>query len=824
MILAATMLLATNSLVAYNFRRGGIYYNITSNVPPYSVEVTSGGLRSYSGNVVIPDSVFYNGNFYAVVAINSYTFDGCVDLTSITIPGTVTRIGQLAFGDCHNLRKTNFTGTIAQWCKIAFGVSGNPILRSHNFYLNDTIVTNLIIPNSVDSISSDAFRYDTAITTLTIGDSVVGIGNRSFRDCLGLTHINFGISVEHIGNGAFSRCISLASLNLPYSATNIDEYAFAGCSSLTSINIPNSINRIGTGVFGGCSKLTSISIPHSVMYIELDAFSNDSSLSSITFHRANTFIDSNGFRNGVPTNIPVYVPCGSTTWYMNELPNFTSFSEFMAYNYSAISQDSTMGFITIDTLPTCINNVAWTITATANIGYLFSHWSDGDSNAHRTLTLIQDTALIAHFRWYNFVVVTEDTNKGSVQIITTPTKLNPQAFISAQPKTGYTFLRWSDGDTTNPRIITVTQDTILTAYFSPNTYNVIVLSNDTTKGSVSGSGRFAYMTQDTIVATSNYGYSFSHWSDGDTTNPRIITITQDTNFTAFYNFNYYNVAVLSNDTTKGSVSGSGRFAYMTQDTIVATANYGYSFSHWSDGDTTNPRIIIVTQDTNLTAFYNFNYYNVVVSSDDTTKGSVSGSGRFAYLSQDTLIATPISGYTFSRWSDGDTMNPRVITIMQDTAIIAYFTQTIPQPWYNFVVVSEDTNKGTVQIVTQPTQASPQALIVALPKTGYSFSRWSDGNTQNPRTLTVTQDTILIAFFTSNQGIAEAENENVTIRTAKGHILLEGIGNEFVYVTDVFGRVVYNATVNERAEIAVRNCGVYFVKVGNHSAQKVVVVR
>ena len=112
----------------------------------------------------------------------------------------------------------------------------------------------------------------------------------------------------------------------------------------------------------------------------------------------------------------------------------------------------------------------------------------------------------------------------------------------------------------------------------------------------------------------------------------------------------------------------------------------------------------------------------------------------------------------------------------------------------------------------------------ISNTGYTFSRWSDGNTQNPRSLTVTQDTVLIAYFASNQGIDEAENENITVRTANGHIMLEGINGERVYVSDVLGRVVYNATVNEKTEISVHNRGVYFVKVGNRPAQKVVVIR
>ena len=99
------------------------------------------------------------------------------------------------------------------------------------------------------------------------------------------------------------------------------------------------------------------------------------------------------------------------------------------------------------------------------------------------------------------------------------------------------------------------------------------------------------------------GYHFTRWSDGITTNPRIITVTQDTTFTALFSANIYNVAVSANDTLMGSVSGGGTFAYLSNDTILATPNSGYHLSRWSDGITTNPRIITVTQDTSLIAFF-----------------------------------------------------------------------------------------------------------------------------------------------------------------------------------------------------------------------------
>ena len=767
-------------------------------------------------NINIPNSVTKIGDYAflrcdslasitignSVSSIGDSAFCGCTGLSSVTIGNSVTSIGKYAFYGCYRLQRTNYTGTISQWCGIDFdcqygGYYSNPVSVSHNLYINNSLVTNLTIPNTVDTIKPYVFYGDTTITNVIIGDSVKSIGSIAFGDCTnlasvtignsvnfigggvfsgctGLTSVTIGNSVNYIGGGAFSGCDSLQRTNytgtiaqwcginfdfqyggyysnpvsvshnlyinnslvtdlvIPNTVDTIKPYVFYGDTAITSVTIGNSVNHIGDYAFSGCDNLqrtnytgtiaqwcgidfgrygipnpiyysknlyinnslvTDLVIPNAVDTVKQIAFFGDTTITSITFRRSNTVIGNNAFY-GVSTNIPVYVPCGASSWYIAKLSNFLNFYETLPFSFTAVAQDTTMGSVTTVTAPNCNNGAMWTIRATANTNYVFSRWSDGDTNAQRTITVNRDTALTAYFtssspQWYNFVVMSEDTNKGRVQIVTQPTQASPQATIIALPNTGYTFARWSDGNTQNPRSLTVTQDTTLVAYFtssSPQWYNFVVMSEDTNKG----------------------------------------------------------------------------------------------------------RVQIVTQPTQASP-------------------------------QATIIALPNIGYTFARWSDGNTQNPRSLTVTQDTVLVACFTQSGNQ-WFNFAVVSEDPAKGTVQVVTQPTQENPQAIIVALPNTGYTFTRWSDGNTQNPRTLTVTQDTVLIAYFAPNQGIAEAESDNISIRTANGHILLEGIGNERVYVSDVLGRVIYHSSVNEKADIAVKNRGVYFVKVGNRPAQKVVVIR
>ena len=764
--LIIAILLCFSTAWAYDFSAvyngTTFYFNITSNTAPYTIEVTHNGYNNiYSGNVTIPSSVSYSGRTYSVTKIGQNSFYHCTNLTSVTIPNTVTSIGNFAFYGCTGLRQTNYTGTIAQWCNIDFGnIESNPITRSRNLYINNQLVTNLVIPNTVDTIKNYAFSYDSCITSVTIPNSVKSIGKMAFNCCTGMTSVTIPNSLTSIGEQAFAACRVLASVTIPKSVTSIGPNAFSGDTNLISVNFNADSCTImglsGYPCFSRCNNLRTVNYGNNVRIIPDYAFYGCTGLTSVTIRRANTTIGNNAFSN-VSTNIPVYVPCGSTSWYRNQMSSFSNFVEFFPYTYSAVSCNNAIGVVTTDTAPTCNNNSVWTIRASANHGFVFS--------------------------------------------------------------------RWSDSVSTNPRTITVTKDTNLTAIFDTISYNVVAVSDDTTKGVVSGGGSYNYLRTATLTATANHGFAFSRWSDSVSTNPRTITVTQDTNLTAIFDTISYNVVAVSEDTIKGFVSGGGTYLYMHNAVITATANSGYSFSHWSDGDTNVLRTLTITQDTSLVAYFTATtppWYTFSVVSEDTNKGTVQVLVQPTQSSpQATFVALPNNGYTFTHWSDGNTQNPRSLTVTQDTALVAYFR------WYDFIVSSEDTAKGTVQVLTQPSQSNPQATLVALPNTGYTFSRWSDGNTQNPRSITVTQDTILIAFFTSTQGIAKAENVSITIypNPASDKVTLEGIGNEAdIFIINALGKVVRrleNAGGTITFSVGDLPKGIYFVRVGN-AVRKLVV--
>ena len=265
------------------------YYNSSYDTPWYfyreninTVKISNGITRigdcAFDGlgitSITIPDSVTSIGNDAfgdcenltditipdSVTSIGDYTFYGCKSLTSITIPCSVTSIGDYTFYGCKSLTSITIPCSVTSIGNDAFGFCEN--------------LTNITIPDSVTSIGEDAFYYCASLTSITIPNSVTSIENFTFYGCTSLTSITIPNSVTSIGNYTFYGCTSLTSITIPDSVISIGNYTFYGCTSLTSITIPDSVISIGWCAFYDCASLTSITIPNSITSIGLEAFDN----------------------------------------------------------------------------------------------------------------------------------------------------------------------------------------------------------------------------------------------------------------------------------------------------------------------------------------------------------------------------------------------------------------------------------------------------------------------------------------------------------------------------------------------------------------------
>jgi len=232
---------------------------------------------------------------------------------------------------------------IAAWCNIDFAdMSANPLNSYGNLYLNNKLVTDLVIPDGVAEIKNYAFSRCSKLTSVTIPDSVTSIGD-----------------------SAFSRCPKLTSVTIPDSVTSIGNSAFSGCSSLTYVAIGNSVTIIGNHVFYNCDSLTSVAIPDSVINIRDYAFSGCSSLKKIFYKGSSEEREKITIYSG---NSTIY----DASWYYNaDGGNFSG-----PYHYTFSNDKATIvgcdSSISDDiTIPSTIDG--YSVTSIGD--YAFSHCS-----------------------------------------------------------------------------------------------------------------------------------------------------------------------------------------------------------------------------------------------------------------------------------------------------------------------------------------------------------------------------------------------------------------------------------------------------------------
>ena len=252
---------------AYDFMVGGIYFNKLNDS---QVEVTykNTDYNSYLRDVIIPETVLYDGVSYQVTAIGQRAFNKCSNMKSVTIPKTVNRIGELAFGDCTRLSQVHIED-LASWCTMRIDSysslsssfnSSNPLYYAHRLYLNGEEIDDIVIPDSVEMINSFVFADCTSLRSVAISNSVTRIGGYAFYGCTGLKDVTIPNSVVLIGTKSFYGCDSLTSLTIPSSVQNIQESAFERCTALTSVSIPPSVKTIDRYAFAACTGLTQVHI------------------------------------------------------------------------------------------------------------------------------------------------------------------------------------------------------------------------------------------------------------------------------------------------------------------------------------------------------------------------------------------------------------------------------------------------------------------------------------------------------------------------------------------------------------------------------------
>ena len=266
-------------------------------------------------SITIPDSV---------TKIKNQAFYGCDGLTSITIPNSVTSIGQQTFAyskltnitlpssltfisngafNVTGLLKSVHIKDLSSWLNITFADEGsNPCFSGKaNLYLNNALLTDILIPNDITTIKAWAFAGVSGLNTVEISNGVTSIEKYAFRNC------------------------SASSITISDTVTAISNYAFYNCSGLTSINIPSSLSVINQSTFSGCSGLPSITIPSNITKINSQAFYNCSALTEMTILATTppTLSSTNAISNATTT---IYIPAGTLSAYQTAT-NWSNFAD-----------------------------------------------------------------------------------------------------------------------------------------------------------------------------------------------------------------------------------------------------------------------------------------------------------------------------------------------------------------------------------------------------------------------------------------------------------------------------------------------------------------
>lgn len=506
------------------FTVDGIRYYYDYSTKEGEVSVTRSISGKYSAdNIVIPSTVTYNGKQYTVTSIGDNAFSSCYNLTKVTIPNSVKTIENSAFEKCWNLKTVT-------------------------------------IPNSVKTIENSAFKGCTGLKTVTIGNSVTTIGISAFIFCTGLTEVTIPNSVTTIWSGAFGHCdnlkkviwnarnvenpprsspfsncdqltnfifgeniqsipshlcYELKSLNtiiIPNSATSIGDFAFSSCTGLTEVTIGNSVTEIGTCAFSSCTGLTKVTIPNSVTKIGNEVFSSCTGLKKVIWNARYIW-------DLTTTPYPLFFECDRLTEFVfgeevEIIPNhlcegFESLKTIVIGNsvtkigYEAFAGCTGLTEVTIPNSVTEIGSGAF-----------------DSCTGLTTVTMGNSVLSIEDKAFYNCKSLDHVTSKAMLPPRIWATTFDDYAMPLYVPngcKSRYSGAEYW-------RNFTDIREATL--------YKVTANATDETMGYVTGAGEYPKGSTATLVAVPFGQNYFVRWNDGNTDNPRTITVTGDMTFTA----------------------------------------------------------------------------------------------------------------------------------------------------------------------------------------------------------------------------------------------------------------------------------------------------
>ncbi len=597
-LLFLASLLAT-SAKAYDFTAicatgQTLAYTITSDTMPYTVSLVRGD-ASLSGDIEIPESVEYNDIVYSVTAIGDTAFFHESSITSITVPNTVTSVGERAFYDCRGIRGLVYNDNILMYVP----------------YLSSSVIS---VPEGIKTIHRDAFIDHYNLSTLTIPSSVTDIGSYSFRYCTNLSTVNFN-AIDCNATSAFVSLESLTTLNFASNVTRISDSICLFCSNLVDLVLPDSLTYIGKCAFLNCVLPSTITIPENVTYIGEGAFGQCTGLSTLYFNATNctsdliegssstTIFGGSSLSTVIIGENVTRIP-NSFLWACQNvqsltIPESTTIIGNKAFLASGLTE------ITIPENVTEIGGLAfWSCTNLTTVNYnainctsagSSSQYIFKDCSALTTVNIGENVTNIPDYLFYKCTELTSVTFSNSVTRIgyltfgscsalpsvtlgNSVATIDDYAFsgcimlteltINSAPNIGDYAFRICDS-ITEINAMSITPPTINSLSFPSTLYDAATVWTPCPSAS--------------IYRSNSQWRRFTHIQNEQTT--------------------IYNIAVQTADANMGDVSGDGGFTCDTEVTLTATPNDGYRFLSWNDGNEDNPRTITVAGDSSFVASF-----------------------------------------------------------------------------------------------------------------------------------------------------------------------------------------------------------------------------
>jgi hypothetical protein len=821
----------SGTTIDYYYGMTGTYYGYNyaypaNEMPPLSFyEYPSGPAKTSLVSIVLPSGL---------TSVGYAAFNLCSGLTgTLTLPSGLIYIGEFAFNVCSEL-----TGTLTLPLGLTYiGIGA---------FQGCSKLTSVSFPSSLISIGEGAFNFCTGLTgALSLPSSLTSIGRAAFQSCSGLTSVSFPSGLTSIGYFAFNLCSELTgALTLPPGLITIGDTAFQGCSKLTSVSFPLGLTSIGNFAFNQCSGLTNVSFPLGLTSIGDGAFYSCSNLTEITnFNPVPITINSNVFAGVNTSTCSLKVSTDSRPLYLNAAV-WKDFSPITPSGIavSAQANNPLWGSVSLAnqfyTSGTTVN-----VTATPVSGMNFIHWTSKgtilSTNPVLSLTLTQDTALIAHFGKSASLNLTAGTLKTNLANATTVTHLTLTGTIDARD------VKFMRDSMPILAVLDISGATIVayTGAEGPGgTYSIPYYANEMPEYSfdnpyTSGTDKpslVSVVLPSGLISIGHYAFSFcigltnislpsgltsierSAFSECS----RLTSVDFPSGLTSIGQSAFYSCSSLTSVSLPSGLTslGTNAFAYCSGLTTVSlpsgltSIEYGAFYRCSGLTEITNLKSVPVSI-TDKDVFYGVSrstctlkvlatsvssyqnaavwkdfmikgeYYAVSITVNNPLYGSVSGDGFHPVNGQVSVMATANTGYVFKYWTINDvvvsTANPYIFTLTSDISLVANF---IPEGTFIVTITANNMLYGSVSgSGLYPTNG--QVTATATANSGYVFKNWTSNgivvSTANPYIFTVTGDIDIIATFAPEGSFIVSVSAN---NTSYGSVSGGGIYNANDQVT------------------------------------------